>query len=136
MTAHPFSILNVLGPYREPREAAFSYDYTVHRPAWPTPQAVRVKVSIADELDYFKIKMLGVSGGSPGQQLRINQMLSRRLADRKLDIANEEGLFLERLDVKIEPFTGPFSHLFPPLEAWMREQQASVREEIRKSVGI
>lgn len=132
----PFSVLNVLGPYREPREPAFSYDYSVHRPSWPTPQAVRVKVSIADELDYLKGKVLALTGGSPGQQLRINQLLSRRIADRKLDIANDEGLFLERLDVKIEPFTGPLAHLFAPLDAWMHEQQASLRDEIRQTVGL
>lgn len=134
--AHPFTILNVMGPYREPREAVFSYDYSVHRPNWPTAQAVRVKVSIADELDHLKVKVLGVTGGSPGQQVRINQLLSRRIADRKLDVANEEGLFLERLDVKIEPFTGALSHLFAPLDAWMQGQQASLREEIRKAVGL
>jgi hypothetical protein len=134
--AHPFTILNVLGPYREPREASFSYDYSVHRPAWPTAQAVRVKVSIADELEYLKTKVLGVTGGSPGQQLRINQILSRHLADRKLHIANEEGMFLERLDVLIGAFAGPLSHLFPRLETWMNENKASLREEILKTVGL
>jgi hypothetical protein len=50
---HPFTTLNVSGPYREPRELVFSYDYSVQRPNWPTPNGVRVKVSIPDELDYF-----------------------------------------------------------------------------------
>lgn len=133
---HPFSILNVSGPYREPRELALSYDYVVQRPHWPTAHAVRVKVSIPDELDYCKHKVLEVSGGSPGQQLRINQMISRWIADQKLQIANEEGMFLERFDVLIGPFTGPLSHLFAPLEAWMKEAKASLRQEIREKVGL
>jgi len=134
--AHPFTTLNVLGPYREHREPSFSYDYSVHRAAWPTAQAVRVKVSIPDELEYLKAKVLGVTGGSPGQQLRINQMLSRHIADHKLQIANEEGMFLERLDVMIGAFAGPLSHLFARLEAWMNENKASMREEIQKTVGL
>ncbi len=134
--ANPFTILNVNGPYREPREPVFSYDYSVQRPTWPTPHAVRVKVSIADELDYFKNKILGVSGGSPGQQLRLNQLLSRRIADRKIQIANEEGMFMERFDVMLPPFTGPSAHLFVPLETWMKETEASLRQEIRDTIGI
>ncbi|MER3425045.1 MAG: hypothetical protein C4293_19235 [Nitrospiraceae bacterium] len=133
---HPFSILNVSGPYREPRELAFSYDYAVQRPNWPTPHGVRVKVSIPDELDYCKYKVLEIGGGSPGQQLRVNQMVSRRIADQKLQIANEEGMFLERFDVMIGPFTGHLSHLFAPLEAWMNETKASLRQEIREKVGL
>ena len=92
MTA-PFSILNVSGPFREPREPVLSYDYAVQRPHWPTPNGVRVKVSIPDELDYLKTTVLGISGGSPGQQMIVTQMLSRRIADHKLQMANEEGMF-------------------------------------------
>jgi len=66
-------VLNVMGPYREPREPAFSYDYSVQRPDWATPQGVRVKVSIELELDYLKHSILAIVGGSAGQQLRINQ---------------------------------------------------------------
>lgn len=134
--ANPFSILNVLGPYREPREPALSYDYTVQRPNWPTPHAVRMKVSLTDELDYLKTTVLGLSGGSPGQQLRMNQLLSKRIADRKLQLANDEGLFSQRLDVAVGPFTGGLAHLFAPLEAWMQEQKTTLRQEVRQAVGL
>ena len=133
---HPFTTLNVSGPYREPRELVFSYDYSIQRPNWPTPNGVRVKVSIPDELDYCKTKILGITGGSPGQQMIVTQMLSRRIADRKLQIANEEGMFLERGDVMVGPFTGPLSHLFPQLDAWMQESQAALRQEITQRARI
>lgn len=132
----PVTILNVSGPYREPREPAFSYDYSIQRSNWPTLQGVRVKVSIADELDYLKSKVLGVSGGSPGQQLLVTQMLSRRIADRKFQIAGEEGMFSERRDVMIGPFTGELEHLFARLEIWMNEARSVIREEIRQKVGL
>ncbi|MGH7207165.1 MAG: hypothetical protein ACREI2_13265 [Nitrospiraceae bacterium] len=132
----PVTILNVSGPYREPREPAFSYDYSIQRSSWPTLQGVRVKVSIADELDYLRSKVLGVSGGSPGQQLLVTQMLSRRIADRKFQIAGEEGMFSERRDVMIGPFTGDLGHLFARLEIWMNEARSVIREEIRQKVGL
>ena len=133
---NPFTILNVSGPFREPREPIFSYDYAVQRPHWPTANAVRVKVAIADELEYCKKTVLNIAGGSPGQQLLINQILSRRIADRKLSIANDEGMFSERLDVMIGPFTGPLAHLFRPLELWMHETTSSLREEISQKVVL
>jgi len=132
----PVTILNVSGPYREPHEPAFSYDYSIQRPNWPTPQGVRVKVSIADELEYLKSKVLGVSGGSPGQQLLVTQMLSRRIADRKFQIASDEGMFSERRDVMIGPFTSDLGHLFARLEIWMNEARSVLREEIREKVGL
>lgn len=134
--ANPFTILNVSGPYREPREPAFSYDYSIQRPTWPTPHAVRVKVAVAEELDYLKAKVLELHGGSPGQQLLIAQVLSRHIANRKLQIANEENMLNERLDVMIGPFTGPFTHLFPKLDAWMNESKAALRQEIREKVRL
>jgi hypothetical protein len=133
---HAFTTLNVSGPYREPRELVFSYDYSIQRPNWPTPNGVRVKVSIPDELDYFKTKILGITGGSPGQQMIVTQMLSRRIADRKLQIANEEGMFLERGDVMVGPFTGPLSHLFPQLDVWMQESQSTLRQEITQRARL
>jgi hypothetical protein len=133
---NPFTILDVSGPFREPREPVFSYDYAVQRPHWPTANAIRVKVAIADELEYCKKTVLDVAGGSPGQQLLISQILSRRIADRKLSIANEEGMFSERLDVMIGPFIGPLAHLFRPLELWMREATSSLRQEISEKVGL
>ncbi|MGH7229100.1 MAG: hypothetical protein ACREIH_07775 [Nitrospiraceae bacterium] len=132
----PVTILNVSGPYREPREPAFSYDYSIQRPNWPTAQGVRVKVSIADELEYFKGKVLGVSGGSPGQQLLVTQMLSRRIADRKFQIACDEGMFSERRDIMIGPFTSDLGHLFARLEILMNEARSVLREEIREKVGL
>ncbi len=132
----PVTILNVSGPYREPREPAFSYDYSIQRPNWPTLQGVRVKVSIADELEHLKSKVLGVSGGSPGQQLLVTQMLSRRIADRKFQIASDEGMFSERRDVMIGPFTSDLGHLFARLEIWMNEARSVLREEIREKVGL
>jgi len=132
----PVTILNVSGPYREPREQAFSYDYSIQRPNWPTLQGVRVKVSIADELEYLKSKVLGVSGGSPGQQLLVTQMLSRRIADRKFQIASDDGMFSERRDVMIGPFTSDLGHLFARLEIWMNEARSVLREEIREKVGL
>jgi hypothetical protein len=132
----PYTILNVSGPYREPREPVFSYDYSVQRPAWITPHSVRVKVGIHEELDLFRAKVLSLTGGSPGQQLKVSQLLSRKIADRKLEIANQEGLFSERRDVMVGIFTGPLTHLLPPLEAWMRESAQAVRGEIQSTVGI
>ncbi len=135
-TPAPFSILSVNGPYREPREPALSYDYSVQRPHWPTPHGIRVKVWIADEMDYFKTTVLGIVGGSPGQQVKLNQVLSRYLADAKLHIANEEGLFAERLDVMIGPFTGPLAHLFPHLQAWMQANKDAVRHDVREKIKL
>ncbi len=132
----PFTILNVIGPFREPREPAFSYDYAVQRPHWPNPNGVRVKVSIQAELDHLRTKLRDVSGGSPGQQMRVTQLLSRRIADQKIQIANEEGMFDERREVLVDPFTGPLAHLFVKLEAWMNESSSSLRKEIKDQVGL
>ena len=134
--ANPLTILNVSGPYREPRELAFSYDYSIQRATWPTPNGVRVKVAVAEELEYFKVKILDVQGGSPGQQLLISQLLTRHIADRKLQIANEENILNERLDVMIGPFTGAFAHLFSKLDTWMNESKAALRQEIREKVRL
>ena len=131
-----FTILNVLGPYREPREPAFSFDYSVQRPHWPTPQGVRVKVSIESELEHFKSKVLQLSGGTPGQQLRINQILCRAIADQKLEIANQEGLFSERRDVMIDPFTDSLSNLFSRLETWMESERKQFQQEIKEKIGL
>ncbi len=132
--ADSFTIIDVSGPYREPREDAFSYDYSIQRATWPTPNGVRVKVAVADELDYLRSKVLEIQGGSPGQQLRVSQILTRHIADRKLQIANDENMLNERRDVMIAPFTGALAHLFLKLEAWMHESKASLRQEIRDKV--
>jgi hypothetical protein len=134
--ANPFTILNVSGPYREPRETVFSYDYSIQRSTWPTPHAVRVKVAVAEELDYLKGTVLDVQGGSPGQQLLISKLLTRHIADRKLQIANEEHMLNERLDVMIGPFTGPLAHLFKKLDVWMSESKPALRQEILEKVKL
>ena len=130
------TILNVSGPYREPREASFSYDYSVQRANWPTPHGVRVKVAVAEELDHLKSKVLELQGGSPGQQLMVSKILTRHIADRKLQIADEENMLNERRDIMIAPFIGSLTHLFLKLEAWMSESKASLRQEIREKVKL
>lgn len=135
-TMNELIVLNVMGPYREPREPAFSFDYSVQRPDWATPQGVRVKIAIQEELESFKNTILQLAGASPGQQLRVNQMLCRAIADRKLQIADEEGMLQERRDVMIDPFMGPLAHLFERLESWIQEEQDKLRQEIKERVGL
>ncbi|NKB82745.1 MAG: hypothetical protein GKS05_12845 [Nitrospirales bacterium] len=132
----PFTILNVLGPFREPREPAFSFDYSVQRPDWATPQGIRVKVALQEELERVKSKMLEIPNGSPGQQLRINQIVVRAIADQKLHIANVEGMFQDRRDVMIEPFTDSLSHLFVQLEQWIENEGLTLRKTIQDQVGL
>ena len=113
-----------------------SYDYSVQRPNWATPQGIRVKISLEQELDVFKSKILEISGGSAGQQLRVNQILTRAIGDQKLELANEANMFDDRRDVMIEPFSGELAYLFPKLENWMKAERERLREEIRKTVGL
>ncbi|MGQ0810880.1 MAG: hypothetical protein ACT4OO_06615 [Nitrospiraceae bacterium] len=130
------TILHVAGPFREPRDQVFSYDYSIQRVSWSMPHTARVKVAIAEELEYVKGKVLGVTTGSPGQQLVLNQILSRRIADQKLRIADGEGMLSERRDVMIETFIGPWSHLLLKLEAWVKDEEASLRTEIQKRIRL
>jgi len=134
--AESYTILNLMGPYREPKEPAMSYDYSVQRPDWATPEGVRVKISLEEELDVLKSKILEISGGSAGQQLRANQILTRAIGDRKLELANEANMFDDRRDVMIEPFNGSLAYLFPKLESWMIEERDRLRQEIQKTVGL
>ena len=129
-------ITDVAGPYREPREQVFSYDYSIQRASWPTAQAVRVKVAIPEELDIIRSRILGDVVGTPGQQLMISKCLSRHIADEKIRIAEADGLLSERRDTIIPPFTGPQTHLFPRLDAWATEQQGTLQAEIKKLVGL
>jgi hypothetical protein len=129
-------ITDVTGPYREPREQVFSYDYSIQRPSWPTPQGIRVKVAIPDELDVLRDKILGAVSGTPGQQLIVSKCLSRHIADEKMKIADADGMLSERRDIVIAPFTGPLAHLFPRLEAWATEQRETLRAEIKSLVGL
>lgn len=133
---HTLTISEPSGPFREPRELVFSYDYSIQRATWATPHGVRVKVSIPSELDLLKLRLMGQVAGSPGQQLIIGNVLSRRIADWKLRIAETEGMLAERRDVKIEPYTGELAHLFPKLALLFDEDKHNVREEIRRRVGL
>ena len=129
-------ITDVTGPYREPREQVFSYDYSIQRASWPTAQAVRVKVAIPEELDVLRSKILGAVAGTPGQQLMISKFLSRHIADEKIRIADADGMLTERRDTVVAPFTGPMAYLFPRLDAWAVAQQEALRAEITKLVGL
>jgi len=130
-------ILNVMGPFREPREPAFSYDYSVQREDWATPQGVRIKISIEHELDYLKNTILNFSGGSVGQQLRVNQLLLRAIADQKLKIVDADGKLAERLDVMIGPFGGDSQEqLFAVLDQWMQAEKKTLRQLIKDQIGI
>ena len=130
------TIADVSGPFREPRESVLSYDYSIQRSTWATPHGVRVKVSIPDELEVIRERLLGAATGSPGRQLMVRQILSRTIADWKVRIAEIEGILLERRDVMIEPFVGQLAHLFPKLETLFEQDKEAVREEIRKRVGL
>ena len=114
----------------------FSYDYSIQRPTWATPHGVRVKVSIPSELDILRTQLMGQVTGSPGQQLIIGNVLSRKIADWKLRIAETEGMLAERRDIKIEPYTGALAHLFPRLTLLFEADKHLVREEIRRRVGL
>jgi hypothetical protein len=130
------TILDVSGPFREPREMTFSYDYSIQRASWATAQAVRVKVSIPDELDVLRGKIFGAVAGTPGQQLMISKCLSRHIADEKLRIADADGMLAERRDTVVAPYTGPLVHLFPRLDTWADEQRETLRAEIKTLVGL
>jgi hypothetical protein len=130
------TIIDVSGPFREPRELVFSYDFSFQRPNWATPHGARVKVGIPDELDVVRAEILGSVTGSPGQQLLISQFLSRRIADEKIRIWDAEGHLMERRDVIIEPFTGPLVHLFARLEEWAEREREVLRAEIKTRVKV
>jgi hypothetical protein len=135
-TESSLTILSMSGPFREPREQVFSYDYSVQRSTWPTPHGVRVKISLPHELEVFKGILLGAVTGSPGQQLMISNLLSKKIADWKIQIAEAEGFFLERRDVMLPPFVGPLAHLFPKLEERFHVERAAIREDVKRGVGL
>ena len=129
-------ISNVTGPFREPREPVFSYDYSIQRATWAATHAVRVKIALTEELEYVKAKLLGTVTGSPGQQLMVNKFLSRKIGDQKVRIAEAEGWLKERGDVLVPPFTGPLAHHFTQLEAWVQAEQEALRAEIKSTIGL
>lgn len=130
------TVIDVSGPFREPREPVLSYDYSVQRPMWSTPHGVRVKVSIPDELDVFKSRLLGTVTGSPGQQLMVSHFLSKTIAGWKLHVADGEGLLGDRRDVMLSPFVGPLAHLFAKVESLFEQDHTTLRDEVRRRVGI
>ena len=129
-------IANVTGPFREPREQVFSFDYSIQRASWPTAQAIRVKVAIPEELDVVRGKVLGDVVGTPGQQLMISKFLSRQISDEKIRIAEADGMLSERRDTVVAPFTGPMAYLFARLDTWAGEQRDTLRAEIKTLVGL
>jgi hypothetical protein len=131
-----FAIVDINGPFREPREPVFSYDYAIQRSTWATPQGVRVKVSIPDELEVLKRRLFGVVVGSPGQQLVVSHVLSKAIAGWKMQVAEGEGMLTERRDMMLEPFIGPLAHLFLKLEGLFEAEQSAIREEVRRRIGI
>ena len=135
-TDNTFAIVEINGPFREPREQVFSYDYSIQRSTWATPHGVRVKVSIPDELDVLKRRLVGMVVGSPGQQLVMNNILSKTIAGWKMQVAEGEGMLAERRDMLLAPFIGPLAYLFPKVEALFEAEQSAIREEVRRRVGI
>lgn len=130
------AIVEINGPFREPREQVFSYDYSIRRSTWATPHGVRVKVSIPDELEVLKHRLIGIVVGSPGQQLMMSNILSKTIAGWKMQVAEGEGMLMERRDMLLAPFIGPLAHLFPKVEALFEADQSAIREEVRRRIGI
>ncbi len=124
------------GPFREPNAEAISYDFYINRKGWLIPRVMRVFIDIKGELELFHHTILGVSGGSPGQQLKLTQMLTRKIADQKVKIVLGDDRIEKSSEVLVKGFTEGDSHLFPKLEEWMRAVKDQVREEIRTQIGV
>ncbi|HZC69021.1 MAG TPA: hypothetical protein VE201_10430 [Nitrospirales bacterium] len=135
-TIYKYDVKLANGPFREPEAPALSYDFFVNRKGWLIPRVMRVWVDIKGELELFQHQILGVSGGSPGQQLKLTQFLTRKIADQKAQLILEEGRMEKSSEVLVKGFTETDVHLFPRLEAWMREVKDRVREEIRTQIGL
>jgi len=124
------------GPFREPNAEAISYDFYVNRKGWLIPRVMRVWVDIKSELELFQQTILGVSGGSPGQQLKLTHILTRKIADQKVRIVLEEDRIERSSEVLVKGFTENDGYLFPKLEEWMRAVKDQVREEIKTQIGL
>ena len=124
------------GPFREPNAEAISYDFRVTRKGWLIPRALRVLVDIKSELELFQHAILGLSGGSPGQQIKLMQVLTRKIAEQKVKIVLEEDRIERSSEVLIKGFTENESYLFPKLEEWMLAVKDQVREEVRTQIGV
>ena len=134
--AYQYDVTLSTGPFREPDAEAISYDFYVNRKGWLIPRVMRVFVDLKGELDLFQRQILGLSGGSPGQQLKLMQMLTRKIADQKVRIVLEEGRIEKSSEVLVKGFTGNDGYLSPQLEAWMLAVKDQVREEIKARVGL
>ena len=135
-TAYTYDVTLRNGPFREPDAPALSYDYYINRKGWLIPRVMRVWVDIKSELELFQHQILGVSGGSPGQQLKLTQFLTRKIAEQKAQLVLEEGRIEKSSEVLVKGFAETDLHLIPRLEAWMREVKDQVREEIRTQIGL
>ena len=135
-TAHQYEVTLSAGPFREPHAEAISYDYYVNRKGWLIPRVMRVFVDLKAELEPFQQKILGLSGGSPGQQLKLTQMLTRKIAEQKAQIVLAEGRIEQASEVLVRGFTEHDSYLFPKLEAWMVAVKDQVREQVKTQIGL
>jgi hypothetical protein len=134
--AHQYDVTLSTGPFREPDAEALSYDFYVNRKGWLIPRVMRVFVDIKAELDLFQHQILAVSGGSPGQQLKLMRMLTRKIADQKVLIVLEEDRIEKSTEVLVKGFSGNDGYLAPKLEAWMQAVKDQVREEIKTQIGL
>ena len=135
-TAHQYEVTLSAGPFREPHTAAISYDYFVNRKGWLIPRVMRVFIDLKAELEPFQQKILGLSGGSPGQQLKLTQMLTRMIAEQKAQIVLAEGRIEQASEVLVRGFTEHDGYLFPKLEAWMVAVRDQVREQAKTQIGL
>ena len=135
-TAYTYDVTLRNGPFREPDAPALSYDFFVNRKGWLIPRAMRVWVDIKSELELFQHQILGVSGGSPGQQLKLTQFLTRKIAEQKAQLVLEEGRMEKSSEALVKGFAETDVHLIPRLEAWMREVKDQVMEEIGTLIGL
>ena len=71
-----------------------------------------------------------------GQQLRVNQILCRAIAEQKLALVDMDGMLSERRDIMVGSFVDELSHLFSSLDQWMKAEQVSLRQLIKDQVGI
>src|SRR5438128_1392561 len=112
-TAYTYDVTLRNGPFREPDAPALSYDYYINRKGWLIPRVMRVWVDIKSELELFQHQILGVSGGSPGQQLKLTQFLTRKIAEQKAQLALEEGRMEKSSEFLVKGFAGTDLHLGP-----------------------
>jgi hypothetical protein len=97
---------------------------------------MRVFIDLKAELEPFQQKILGLSGGSPGQQLKLTQMLTRMIAEQKAQIVLAEGRIEQASEVLVRGFTEHDGYLFPKLEAWMVAVRDQVREQAKTQIGL